>query len=106
MFRQHGHEPPRLRIECGSVLITRGLLLEDDWLTLMSRDQFVIERRAGLLSEIGSAGDDLRRRIGLTTRADWHPTRLQQAFVETFRAVCAERSNDADNAWPFRYPTP
>lgn len=104
MFRQHGHEPPRLRIECGSVLITRGLLLEDDWLTLMSRDQFVIERRAGLLSEIGSAGDDLRRRIGLTTRADWHPTRLQQAFVETFRTVCAERSNDADNAWPFRYP--
>lgn len=104
MFRQHGHEPPRLRIECGSVLITRGLLLEDDWLTLMSRDQFVIERRAGLLSEIGSAGDDLRRRIGLTTRADWHPTRLQQAFVATFRQVCAERSGDAQDDWPFRYP--
>jgi len=105
MFRQQGHEPPRLRIECGSVLITRGLLLEDDWLTLMSRDQFVLERRAGLLREIGSAGDHLRRRIGLTTRADWHPTRLQQAFVETFRRVCAERTDDGtDAAWPFRYP--
>ena len=104
MFRQHGHEPPRLRIECGSVLITRGLLLEDDWLTLMSRDQFVFERRAGLLCEIGRAGDDLRRRIGLTTRADWHPTRLQQAFVETFRQVCAERNAAGDEAWPFRFP--
>ncbi|WP_313218239.1 LysR family transcriptional regulator [Stenotrophomonas sp.] len=106
MFRQHGHEPPRLRIECGSVLITRGLLLEDDWLTLMSRDQFVFERRAGLLCEIGRAGDDLRRRIGLTTRADWHPTRLQQAFVETFRQVCTERNDAGDEAWPFRFPTP
>jgi DNA-binding transcriptional LysR family regulator len=104
MFREHSHEPPRLRIECGSVLITRGLLLEDDWLTLMSRDQFVIERRAGLLAEIGLAGSGLRRRIGLTTRADWHPTRPQQAFVRTFREVCAERSSDAENAWPFRYP--
>lgn len=104
MFRQHGHEPPRLRIECGSVLITRGLLLEDDWLTLMSRDQFVFERRAGLLCEVGRAGDDLRRRIGLTTRADWHPTRLQQAFVETFRQVCAERNEVTDDAWPFRFP--
>lgn len=104
MFRQQGHEPPRLRIECGSVLITRGLLLEDDWLTLMSRDQFVLERRAALLREIGSAGDHLRRRIGLTTRADWHPTRLQQAFVATFRQVCAERSGDAHDDWPFRYP--
>ncbi|NYF35242.1 hypothetical protein [Stenotrophomonas sp. JAI102] len=70
----------------------------------MSCDQFVTERRAGLLCEIGGAGDDLRRRIGLSMRADWHRTRLQQALVETFRAVCAERSNDADNAWPFRYP--
>ncbi|KAF1017254.1 MAG: HTH-type transcriptional regulator TsaR [Stenotrophomonas maltophilia] len=104
MFRENGHEPPALRIECGSVVITRGLLLEDDWLTLMSRDQFVFECRAGVLTEIGLAGHSLRRRIGLTTRADWHPTRPQRAFLQTFREVCAERSDDAPEAWPFRYP--
>ena len=103
MFRDNGHEPPVLRIECGSLVITRGLLLEDDWLTLMSRDQFLIERQAGLLAELGLAGRALRRRIGLTTRADWHPTRPQQAFLQTFREVCAERSNDGPDAWPFRY---
>jgi DNA-binding transcriptional LysR family regulator len=104
MFREHGHEPPAPRIECGSVLVTRGLLLEDDWLTLMSRDQFLIERRAGLMTELASAGEGLRRRIGLTTRADWHPTRLQSAFVETFRAVCAERGGAGDDdPWPFRH---
>jgi LysR family transcriptional regulator, regulator for genes of the gallate degradation pathway len=107
MFRAHGLEPPRLRIECGSVLIIRGLLLEDDWLTLMSRDQFLFERRAGMLCEIGGAGPDVRRRIGLTTRADWHPTRLQSAFVDTFRAVCGERDGvHDDGAWPFRYAAP
>ncbi|MEE7548607.1 LysR family transcriptional regulator, partial [Xanthomonas sp. Kuri4-1] len=107
MFRDQGLEPPRLRIECGSVLVIRGLLLEDDWLTLMSRDQFLFERRAGLLCEIGVAGPGVRRRIGLTTRADWHPTRLQSAFLSTFREVCAERGQTAaPAAWPFRYPGP
>lgn len=101
MFREQSLEPPKLRIECGSVLIIRGLLLEDDWLTLMSRDQFLIEQRAGLLREIGPAGPSVRRRIGLTTRADWHPTRLQNQFVETFRQVCAERSDGS--RWPFRH---
>lgn len=107
MFREQALEPPRLRIECGSVLIIRGLLLEDDWLTLMSRDQFLFERRAGLLCEIGTAGPSVRRRIGMTTRADWYPTRLQSAFVATFRAVCAEReASPALAAWPFRHPAP
>lgn len=102
MFRSQGLEPPALRIECGSVLVTRGLLLEDDWLTLMSRDQFLFEQRAGLLCELGTAGVEVRRRIGLTTRADWHPTRLQQDLVQTFRQVCAERDT-LRGRWPFRH---
>lgn len=102
MFRERGLEPPRLRIECGSVLTIRGLLLEDDWLTLMSRDQFLFERRAGLLAEIAAAGPGVRRSIGMTTRADWHPTRLQAAFVRTFREVCAERAAwTREGRWPF-----
>lgn len=103
MFRERKLEPPRLRIECGSVLIVRGLMLEDDWLTLMSRDQFMIEQRAGLLCELGTAGASVRRRIGLTTRSDWHPTRLQAQFVDTFKQVCAERGRQP-RKWPFRYP--
>lgn len=104
MFRDRGLEPPRLRIECGSVLISRGLLLEDDWLTLMSRDQFLFEERAGLLREIDGASTSLRRHIGLTTRDDWRPTRLQRAFLDTFRAVCSEwTSGKAMDRQPFRY---
>ncbi|RDS83685.1 LysR family transcriptional regulator [Dyella monticola] len=102
MFLERGMEPPRLRIECGSVMVMRGLMLEDDWLTLMSPDQLLIERRAGLLCELGSAGPSVRRRIALTTRGDWHPTRLQAQFVATFKEVCAEREDPI--VWPFRYP--
>ncbi|WP_066091781.1 LysR family transcriptional regulator [Xanthomonas massiliensis] len=104
MFRERGLEPPMLRIECGSVLIIRGLMLEDDWLTLMSRDQFLIEQRAGLLAEIGLAGPAVRRSIGMTTRSDWHPTRVQAAFVRVFREVCAARRGDeVPDRWPFRH---
>jgi DNA-binding transcriptional LysR family regulator len=104
MFREHRLEPPRLRIECGSVMVVRGLMLEDDWLTLMSRDQFLFEDRAGLLAEIAGAGSSLRRHIGLTTRDDWRPTRLQNAFLDTFRAVCSDRTSGKTMAGgPFRY---
>jgi DNA-binding transcriptional LysR family regulator len=104
MFLDRGLQPPRLRIECGSVLVLRGLMLEDDWLTLMSRDQFLFEQRAGLLGEIANTGEALRRSIGLTHRDDWHPTRLQAAFVEMFRTVCAEwTSGKAMEREPFRY---
>jgi DNA-binding transcriptional LysR family regulator len=91
MFTNHGAEPPRLRIESGSVLITRGLLLKGDWLTLMSRDQFLFERIAGALIEIGAPGAVLRRHIGLTRRMDWHPTSLQAAFVELAHRLAEKR---------------
>lgn len=82
MFRSQGVEPPKIQIECGSMLIARGLLLNGDWLTLMSRDQILLERTAGLLAEIEAPGEVLRRRIVLTRREDWRPTPLQADLVE------------------------
>lgn len=104
MFTDRGMEAPRLRIECGSILVVRGVLLEGDWLSLMSRDQFLFDQRAGLLTEIVDIGSSLRREIGLTYREDWRPTTLQAAFVETFRTVCDDwTSEKAMGREPFRY---
>ena len=104
MFMEKGLEPPRPRIECGSVMVVRGLMLEDDWLTLMSRDQFLLEERVGLLNEIAGAGSSLRRQIGMTTRADWRPTQLQHGFLSIFRSTCSEwTSGKAMDREPFRY---
>lgn len=93
MFAVNDVTPPRPPIECGSLMVCRGLLLEGDWLTLMSRDQFRIERAAGLLAEFGDVEPALRRRIGITIRRDWRPTSLQAAFVAELRRQCLARTS-------------
>ncbi|RDS82806.1 LysR family transcriptional regulator [Dyella monticola] len=92
MFHALGVESPTPTIECSSVLVTRGLMLKGDWLTLMSRDQFLFERAAGALTEIGSPGEALRRLIALTRRGDWRPTPLQAHFVDMAHRLAAERN--------------
>ena len=82
MFEDAGAPAPRVAVECGSVIAIRGLLLADDWLTVLSADQFRIEERAGLLTRIGGPINGSQRRIGLTTRRDWQATGVQQAFLD------------------------
>ena len=92
LFRSHGVEPPTPRIECGSVLVARGLMLKGEWLTLMSLDQFLFERQAGALAEIPIEGGVLRRRIAMTRRSDWRPTFMQERLAVMAREMGAERT--------------
>lgn len=92
MFKERGVEPPPLRVQCGSVLIMRGLMLEGDWVTLMSRDQFTLESKAGQLAELGSPGRDFRRHIAMTRRIDWEPARLQSSFVDELKAAAKRKA--------------
>jgi LysR family transcriptional regulator of gallate degradation len=105
MFVAQGLAAPRPRVECGSMMVLRGLLLlEGDWLTVMSRDQFLFEQRAGLLKEIASGIGGMRREIGLTLRQDWHPTPLQDAFLTMIKAAGADRNSAKAMKDPlFRY---
>jgi DNA-binding transcriptional LysR family regulator len=96
LFRVNGIEPPTPRIECSSVLVTRGLMLKGDWLSLMSLDQFMFERQAGALTEIPIEGGVLRRRIAMTRRSDWRPTPLQEQFATLAREMASERTERAD----------
>jgi LysR family transcriptional regulator, regulator for genes of the gallate degradation pathway len=91
MFRSQGVEPPKARIECGSMLIARGLMFNGDWLTLMSRDQVLFEQTAGALAEIEAPGEVLRRRIVLTRRRDWRPTPLQAHLVDMAHRLATDR---------------
>ncbi|QWT21673.1 LysR family transcriptional regulator [Bacillus sp. NP157] len=92
MFEVRGVQPPPIRLQCASVLIMRGMMLAGDWLTLMSRDQFLLESRAGHLVEIGSPGKDFWRRIAMTRRTEWMPTPLQGRFVALLRRMAAEKA--------------
>ncbi|MCX9147391.1 LysR family transcriptional regulator [Erythrobacter sp. WG] len=80
MVRALGREVPHVRIECGSVIMIRQLLLAGDGLTLLSPDQVAVELASGVLSALPPPVP-VRRTIGITTRTDWRPTRAQAAFL-------------------------
>ena len=86
MFEALGGELPSVPIECGSVMTIRELLVGGDYLTLLSVDQLALELSVGLVVDIGAAPGAVSRTIGLTTRADWRPTRLQQRFMTAVEA--------------------
>lgn len=73
---------PPAPIECGSVMVIRGVLRESDFLTLLSPDQVALEMDTGMLTTIGPAPEASGRVIGVTTRAGWRPTRVQARFLE------------------------
>lgn len=76
-----GHTPPPAPIECGSVMVIRGLLRDSDLLTLLSPDQVALEVSAGMLAVIGAPLAGSVRTIGLTTRAGWRPSAAQQRLI-------------------------
>lgn len=93
MFEALGGDLPAVPIECGSVMTIRELLASGDYLTMLSVDQLALELNVGLVADIGPAPGAINRTIGLTTRADWRPTRLQQRFMAAIEAEAANISS-------------
>lgn len=87
MFRTSGLEPPMVPIQCGSVMIIRELLMQTDFLTLLSPDQVALEVQAGWLVSLGEPPHHFARTIGLTTRASWRPSAPQAAFIAALEAA-------------------
>ena len=85
-----GRALPEVPIECGSVMVIRGLLAQSDLLTLLSPDQVALEVEAGMLVRIGPELADTVRTIGITTRANWRPTARQQRLVELIHSASSE----------------
>jgi LysR family transcriptional regulator, regulator for genes of the gallate degradation pathway len=82
MFGDAGLPLPAVPIECGSVMMIRQILLDSDFLTLLSPDQVVVELEAGWLRHIAEVPEGLTRTIGVTTRAGWRATAMQAAFLK------------------------
>ncbi|HWI85373.1 MAG TPA: LysR family transcriptional regulator [Sphingomonas sp.] len=76
-----GRPAPDAPIECGAVMVIRGILLSSDLLTLLSPDQVAMEVRAGILAAVGRPLEQGVRTIGITTRIGWKPTAAQRRFV-------------------------
>ena len=88
LFR--GRLLPEAPIECGSVMVIRGVLRDSDLLTLLSPDQVALEVRSGVLATIGPPLAQCVRTIGITTRTGWRPTAAQRRFVDLVENAVAE----------------
>lgn len=84
---------PNAPIECSSVMTIRGVLLETDFLTLVSPDQVALELRSGQLAIIGPPVRTGVRTIGVISRADWQPTLTQGRFLDLLDAIAADTKN-------------
>lgn len=83
IFTDAGLQPPHVPINCGSVIAIRQILLDGDFLTLLSPAQVAVELEAGWLTKIADTPEGLTRTIGITTRHGWRPTEIQSAFVHS-----------------------
>lgn len=87
LFNAQGIALPVVPIESGSVMTIRQLLIDNDFLTLLSPDQVTVELEAGWLCRIEAAIAPPSRSIGMTTRASWRPTIVQAEFAADLEAV-------------------
>lgn len=72
---------PEAPIECGSVMIIREILRDSNFLTLLAPAQVSVEIESRVLTTIGPPLAGTSRTIGITTRAGWRPTELQERFI-------------------------
>lgn len=89
MFASANQPLPPAPVESGSVMMIRNLLVDSDFLTLLSPDQVAVELEAGWLQSIAPAPIELSRTIGVTTRTSWRPTMVQADFLADLDAVAS-----------------
>lgn len=94
-----GQQPPLAPIECGSVMIIGRLLVEGEFLTILSPDQVALQIRVGLLGLVGTPLGDSRRSIGYTTRRSWRPTTIQRKFLDMLTDLAPSALDPAATDW-------
>jgi hypothetical protein len=88
-------------IETGALVSVRGLLLESDRLTLLSRRQIAAELETGLLAALDVPVAVPSRGIVATFRKDWKPTQVQAAIFDELKSITRGwAEEDGDCAGP------
>ncbi|MDH7639266.1 LysR family transcriptional regulator [Sphingomonas oryzagri] len=98
LFDEVGHPPAP--VECGSIMVIRGILAGTDLLTLLSPGQVSVEIESGLLSRIGKPVAHGVRTVGITCRRGWRPTSVQRRFMDCLEQVASEKIPENLSAAP------
>ncbi len=91
LFDAAGLAHPPVPVESGSVMTIRQILIESDFLALVSPDQVAVECEARWLTSLGRLPGAFHRVIGVTTRTSWRPTAVQAEFLADLNAVAKAR---------------
>lgn len=89
-FASHGLQLPAVPVETGAVMMIRQIVVDSDFLTLVSPDQVMAEVQAGWLVELGRMPPQFARTIGMTMRASLRPTEVQAEFFAELRAAAGD----------------
>lgn len=82
---------PATMVETSSMILMRELLHKGPYLGAVSRLQAESEIGNGLMTALPLVIEESRRAIGLTVRANWKPTRMQNDFLGLVRAEFKSR---------------
>ena len=93
-FARNRVETPTRIIECSSLIATRGLLRQSDRAALLSPLQVREDVAAGEVAVLIDTIPDSSRSIGITTRDNWEPTKVQAAFASIMRDLAAHVGED------------
>ncbi len=91
---------PHFHLETSSLTMSRALLLSSDTITLMARSEVQYELGLGILAGLRCPYLDDVLLKGVTTRADWLPTRAHAAFLDCLRESTARSQRAGMGAVP------
>lgn len=86
----HGLESPQHVIETSSMALLRGLLVETDMVTVLSRHQIHYDEKNGILAALPFELSETRRPIGITRRDHSSMPPAADLLVQELKAVAKE----------------
>ena len=87
---------PEHVVETSSLVVLRGLLMETDYVTPLSRHQVFLEERHGMLAPLPIELGETRRPIGITRRAGGSIPPAAELLASELRQVIAEKGLGRD----------
>lgn len=79
-----------VKVVSSSLVLVRGLLLEGDYVTIISHHQVRHELENGTLVTLPIDLSDSARCIGLTMRKGWRPTQTQALFLDIVKTTASK----------------
>jgi hypothetical protein len=111
-----GFKPkPTASIETRSIEFQREMLATSDRVSIVTRQETLLEERIGVLAALPFAPPVSRNADGIATRANWKPTIVQLAFLDLLRRNARVnlaipqspvRASDRSDLTAPRWPTP